>query len=297
MGKSNDYVGDEIYRKHLTGDGRRFMPNAARTKNQALQRMYVKRLTELYCNRFEWRGMPISTDQRFTELQLLYAGLAVFFWDDRFDQYMCLRGTPSGGWNPTDNPTRFTVVGNNFPSVILRSRDCVPIWANYSRTPDIDIIQIYAQRLADLDVTIDINSRNARVSRIIAGPETQRLTNANVERLYDEGAPFIQVGESYIASATNMDIGIDPRSIENLHVLRVRLWNECMMLLGIDGANQDKTERLVAGEVDANNEQVYINRRIALNAREIACDQIKSKYGLNVSVAYRTGNVGKDEES
>ena len=293
MGNTHDFVNDEIYRKHLTGNGRRFMPNSARTKGAALQRMYVKRLTELYCNRFEWLGMPNSTDQRFTEMQLLFSGLAVFFFDTRYDMFMCLRGSPSGGWNPTDNPTRFTVVGNNFGSLQLNAKDCVPIWANYSRTPDIDIIQIYAQRLADLDVTIDINSRNARVSRVVAGPETQRLTNANIERLYDEGAPFIQVAESYVAAAQNMDIGVDPRSIENLHVLRVRIWNECMMLLGIDGANQDKTERLVSGEVDANDEQVYINRRIALNAREIACEQINRKYDLDVSVRYRTGVVGE----
>jgi hypothetical protein len=61
-----------------------------------------------------------------------------------------------------------------------------------------------------------------------------------------------------------------------------------MGMLGINGANQDKKERLVAAEVGANDEQVQASRNVALNARQFACEQINQLWGLNVSVDFKT---------
>jgi hypothetical protein len=91
-----------------------------------------------------------------------------------------------------------------------------------------------------------------------------------------------------------MDLGIDANVIEKLHILKVRQWNECMGYLGINNANQDKKERLVADEVDANNEQVAASRNVALNARQEACGLINKLYGLNVSVDFRAEEEAKN---
>ena len=61
-----------------------------------------------------------------------------------------------------------------------------------------------------------------------------------------------------------------------------------MGLLGIENANQDKTERLVGGEVDANNAQTASMRFVNLNQRREAAKAINKKFGLNVSVDYHT---------
>lgn len=291
----NDYVSNEIYTKHLSRGERGFMPNYGRDTQQVYERFYYKRLSELAANRFKWEGLPPSIDPRFLEVTLLNNALAVFFQDERYQTtgaehgaFFALRGSPSGGWNPTDNPTRFTVTGNNFPTTQLRAAECVPVWANYSRMPDIDVVQIYAHRLANLDRTIDINARNARRTKVVFADENQRLTAANIVRQIDEGAPTVHVNAPIGGTLEAIDFGVDPKGIEALHILKVRLWNECMMLLGIQGANQDKKERLVASEVDANSEQVDLNKATALNARLLACDQINRKYGLNISVDFVT---------
>src|SRR5699024_8940304 len=73
-----------------------------------------------------------------------------------------------------------------------------------------------------------------------------------------------------------LDLGVEPDSIEKLHILRTRIWNECMGLLGIDNANQDKKERLVADEVDANSDKVALSRAVNLKSRQNAAEQINA---------------------
>lgn len=290
----NDYVQNEIYAKHLSRGERGYMPNYGRDRQGVYERFYYKRLSELATSRFKWVGLPETVDPRFLEVTLLNNALAIFFRDTRYattgvgDAYFALRGSPSGGWNPTDNPTRFTVTGNNFPTTILKAKDCVPIWANYARMPDIDVVQIYAHRLATLDHTIDINAANARRTKVAFADENQRLTVTNIVRQLDEGQPVIYLNQPLGGAIEVADFGVDPKGIEALHILKVRLWNECMMLLGIHGANQDKKERLVASEVDANDEQIDLNRAVALNARTLACEQIERKYGISLSVEFVT---------
>ena len=67
--------------------------------------------------------------------------------------------------------------------------------------------------------------------------------------------------------------------------VRMRLWNDCMTLLGIQNTNSDKRERMVVDEVNANDGQVKAARNVALMVRQEAANQINRMYpGLNVQV-------------
>ena len=260
------------------------------------ERFYVTRLTELSVNRFKWNNLPVSVDPRFLEMTLLNNGLAVFFQDENMaagigedGAYMALPATPAGQHNPTNNPTKFQINAVNYPNKKqLSARECVPIWANVTRTSDRDLVDIYAHRLASLDMTLDINAMNARRTKTVVADENTRLSGANAARLIEEGAPVVYTNTPLESMISVVDFAVDPKSIETLHVYKVRLWNECMMLLGIQGANQDKKERLVADEVHANKEQVDLNEHNALATRQLAAEQINRKYGTNISVEFVT---------
>ena len=90
-------------------------------------------------------------------------------------------------------------------------------------------------------------------------------------------------------------LGIDPMNLPNLMIAKSKLWNECMGLLGINNANQDKKERLVAAEVGANDDQVQATRNVALNARQIAAQQISDRYGLTVTVDFKNPPPGPSD--
>ena len=304
--KATDFVANDFYKTHLHGDSAKFANSQITNRTALHQRMYMRNLTELACNRFKWENLPEGIDPRFLELTLFYRALSVFFKDPVNGGFFALKGTPHGQWDIADNPTKFQVVGNQYAGRILdanrtytqngegleatsKDPECVPIWANYLRVPDLDIVMIYAYKFAELDVTIEINSRNARRNKIVAVDENQKLSATNINRQIDAGDNFIPLTPNGLqALPVALDLGINPDSIEKLHILKVRLWNECMGLLGINGANQDKKERLVSDEVSANDEQVGANRAIALNAREQSVEQINALWNLGVKVQFRS---------
>lgn len=287
---------DELYRRHLRRTP--FETNPRNNRFAVLQRMYMRVLTELAANRFKWTNLPEEIDVRFMELTLFYFGLSVFYYDLRYDKYMALRGGSSGWLNMVDNPRYFQVVGNNFVGRIISAaedgkdaRKAIPIWANYLRMPDLDIVEIYASKLAEIDRTIEINSKNARQTKFLRASENQRLSIVNINRQIDEGQDYVQVNGSLPQEAISveaLDLGIDKDLLMSLHILRTRLWSECMGLLGIDNSNQDKKERLVAAEVSANDEQTSMHRYVNLNARRTAAEKINDYYGLNIKVEYWT---------
>jgi hypothetical protein len=289
-----EVTADQYYTQHLEGVGAGYRNNPATQRVALITRMYQRILTELAVNRFKWEGMPDSVDIRFLELTLFARALSVFY-DDRDYGYLALRGGSTGYLNMLNNPVSFTVVGNHFISKIIKATECVPIWANYMRMPDLDIVSVYSQRLADMDRTVEINALNARNTKVIVTSENTKLSAVNFNRQIDEGQNGVQIAASgmpmqdMLSSVQVVDLGIDTDAIVNLHIVRTREWNECMGLLGIDNANQDKKERLVAAEVGANDEQTNMMKYVNLNARKMACEQINKMFPqLNVSVEYNT---------
>lgn len=278
-----------LYEPELVNVGRT-ANNTAQNKFNDLYRMYHNTLTELCANRFKWENLPEEIDPRFLEMTLFRNALSVFYFDNRYDRFMALRGASAGAWNMYDNPTGFQVVGNAFIGRYVPASACVPIWANYTRRPDTDIVAIYARKLANLDLTIEINTDNARRGKVFAVPENQKLSAQNYVDQINRGEPIIFVNKNAYdptdGSLTALDLGIHPDHIINLDVEFARIWGRVMSLLGIDNSNQDKRERLVAAEVQANDGQVENMRRVSLNAREQAVDDINLKYGLDVGVSF-----------
>lgn len=281
MAKKIDTVHDTVYAP--------FNNSPVKNRVALLERMYTRILTELSVNRFKWVGLPDTVDERFLELSLFRQALSVFYFDDDFDRYMALKASGSGKINMYDNPTSFTVTGNSMVNKTLKGNECVPIWGNFLRTPDYDIVYIYATKLAQIDRTIEINLDGMRYTHLVAVEENQRQTLVNIMRQHREGQPIIfgtQAMSNLGEQVQAFNLGIDKDVVLNLQISKSRLWNECMTLLGIDNANQDKRERLVSDEVAANNEQVTSARGVALNSRKMAVEQINRMYGLSVDVGW-----------
>ncbi len=306
---------DEIYATHLFGNPN-LMSNTPAVREAAIERMYVRVLTELAANRFQWSGLPDSVDPRFLEMTLFYTALCVYYFDEDYDKELAVRGSGVSYVNMLDNPTSFTVIGpgsvikgsdeqSQFRNKMIgaydptrhadlddaeKRRKAIPIWANYVRFPDLDIVRVYAKRFAEIDRTIEINSKNARRNKVVTVSDNMKLSAVNITRQLDEGVDGLQISGGALSDLSfiqALDLGIDPKSFSELHLLRTRWWNECMGLLGIDNANQDKKERLVAAEVSANDAQTDSMRYVAINARQQAAEQINAVFGRSITVDYR----------
>lgn len=320
---------DSYYNTHLFGADRRFYPNPAQQRELAIERMIEKKLVEMAMNRYQWSGLDsedIVIDERFLEMCLLYNGLAVVYFDHDYDKLMAVRGTANGYTNMLDNPTSFTVVGpgsiskpftDTAPAQYKNKtisayqeymkgkksdeelrKKAVAIWPNYLRTSDMDMISIYANKIASVDRTIEINMKNARRTKVLKATPNTKLSVVNANRSIDTGEEVVIVtgGMEDLEFIDTIDLGITGADYEKVHIVRTRLWNEAMSLLGIDGANQDKKERLTANEVDANDEQITTMKYVNLNARQNACRQINEVFGTNISVDFRVNIENKETE-
>lgn len=306
MGKRRDHVAADFYGRMRPGYQRN---SPAENDETILQGMYERILGELAMNRFKWTGFPPSVDLRFLEMQLHLNGLVVVFKDTGSkkragtDHIFALRGTPSGQRNMMDNPVAFTLSGpgmdQHFQGVQLGINKCVPIWPNFFRRTDWDIIATYSRKLAKIDRTIEINLDSARRTKVLVYDENTRLSAENINRMIDAGEPSVRVKYDLGQMIQALDLGVDPKSIETLSVVRSRLWSEAMGLLGINNANQDKKERLVASEVEGNDDQVDNMRFVNLNARQFACEQMKRMFPEelgSVSVEYRSDALAREKE-
>ena len=296
MARNGDPVYTQFYAPHLRGTGRK---NNPRNNDQTMGELsYIRIFTELCTNRFKWVGMPDSVDERYLEMKLFAgAGGIVFYWDHDYDKYLVQPIAEVGNVNHYDNPTWFNIASNGgVRPKQLSAKDCVPIWANYLRTPDIDIVLRYARRLAALDTSLDITALNMRHPKIAVTDPNNKQSMVNILRQIDEGQSSIGVvnnvaggGMGSIADNISvLDMGVPTGTLNELRTERTAQWNECMGLLGINNQGvSEKRERVQSAEVDANDEQVNATRNVAMNSRMQAASQINAMYeGLNINVVF-----------
>jgi hypothetical protein len=304
---------DYFYNSELYGVPARFASNPSVQREMLIQRNIERNISELAVNRFKWEGLPDSIDPRFLEVTMLLNGLVIFYWDDDYDKLLAVKASATGYVNFMDWPVAYTIIGPGsrtndiagqttflpkelsgfIPFVEAPEKEArkqgFPVWPNYFRQSELDTVRLYSSRLAATDLTLEINTRNARQNKVVVSTTNTQLSMVNLARQMDEGVNVIQPKDAAMMdNITAVDLGINPDLFDKLSIMRTRWWNECMGLLGIDNANQDKKERLVEAEVGANDAQTDSLRFVALQARQQGIEHVNKTFGLNITVDYNT---------
>lgn len=287
-----DYVRTEFYDPQLMGK-LQYSNNPTRNRVMQIQRFYIIHLTQMCANRFTWKNLPKEIDQRYLEMRLTQKGLVVFFHEDEvYNEYMALQAGSLGPLNVYDNPTSYQVLGGSGQFRVnqkLSNDDCVPIWANYMRVSEMPNIIMWAERLAEIDRTIEISAKNARQTKIVSVPEDLRLSAVNTLKQMSEGVETIFGSEELsglIKSIETIDLESHPAKLPNLLIAKGKIWNEIMTFMGVSNSNEDKKERLVSDEVHIKDEQIDLIKQMNLSSRQQAADQINEMFGLHISVEF-----------
>lgn len=264
--------------------------------NQATYMQYYNRLTELAISMFEWKNLPSSVDERFLELTLFTDGMAVFFKDDVLD-YLCLQCMIGGNLDIYRVPKYRKAYATNGYNNSLNENDSVIIFNNMLRTNSMLDIQMFSQRLANLDRAIDVNTNAQKTPVLVQCDENQRLTMKNLYMQYDGNEPFIFGDKSLNTNGLKVLKTDAPYVADKLYQLKVQYWNEALTYLGISNSNVEKKERMLQDEVQINQGGVIANRYPRLEARRQACKKINEMFGTNISVDYREDYQIFDDES
>lgn len=261
-------------------------------KNSLVFQDYYKRLKNIALSLFQWENLPETCNERFLEDCLYNYGQAIFILDDDMS-FLNLKCTPASTLNVYDEATAYTAFSNGYTK-LYKAEDCVYIRNNYEATSTESTLILYAERLAELEMTIRVNVKAQKTPVLINCDEKTKRTLEAVYNQYDGNHPVIFGHKSLQERPLEALTTGAPFVADKLREEKRAVWNEALEFLGLNTNPSDKKkERLIVNEVNANNEQIDIQSTTMLLCREKACEEINKKYGLNVSVKMRLDELRK----
>lgn len=268
----------------LDSTTRNFIDSA--TKNNITFQYYYNRLTELAISMFEWKNLPESVDPRFLELTLFSDGMCIFFRDEVMGE-LALQTMIGGNLSVYRIPKIRRAYATNGYNKKLDENDSVIIFNNMIHTNSIRDIEMFAQRLYNIDRTIDVNINAQKTPILIICNENERLTMKNIYKEFDGNSPVIYANKGFDPKSVNVLKTDAPLVADKLYQLKTQIWNEALTYLGISNINVQKKERLLQDEVTRNLGGTIASRYPRLEARKQACQQINKMFELNIDVDYR----------
>lgn len=247
---------------------------------------YYNRLTELALSMFEWKNLPQSVDPRFLEMCLFGNGMSVFF-EDEVLGFLALQVMIGGKLNVYRIPTDRRAYASNGYNKQLDETNSVIIFNNYLHTNSQLDVEMFSQRLYNLDRAIDVNANAQKTPVLIQCDEAQRLTMVNLYKQYEGNEPFIFGNKSLDVNGIKVLQTGAPFVADKLYQLKTQIWNEALTYLGISNINTQKKERLITDEVTRNQGGVVASRYSRLESRRQACIQINEMFGLDLWCDYR----------
>lgn len=239
---------------------------------------------------FEWENLPNNMDERWIEKYLFTSGKCIFYKDPTMG-FMVAGLAQQGSVNCYGDPTSVWPVAENYVyngDKLVNGENCYVIRNNDLMLPNFPIIRHYAYKLCNIDRAIDTNVEAVKTPIIVRCSEKQKLSLKNAINQRKDNEPVIwssdlaDINEMVDTLTTNAPI-VFPQLQTQKHMIL----NEVFTDLGINNANMDKRERMVANEVEANNEQVKACEDVMLKARQQACKEINRIFGTNISVKRR----------
>ena len=255
------------------------------------QSFYRDRLTDIALSCVKWKNLPEEIDPRFLEWCLFYDGMAIFFKDDITEKFVCIQVMPSGQFNMYRIPKERTAYAvNGYQNSDLNEHNSVIIYNNLLRKPSVQDIEIYAKKLTNIDLTLNVNVNAQKTPILLKGTQQQRLSLLNAYEKYDGNQPVMFGTENFLEGNENAFTVFKtdcPYVADKLYELKVNLWNEALTYLGVASSVIQKKERMIKDEVNQLQGGVMANRYSRLNARQQACEEINRMFGTNMSVEFR----------
>lgn len=264
--------------------------SVAQMANNMTFSYYYYKLMLIARSLFKWENLPNNMDERWIEKYLFSSGKCIFYKDPNMG-FMVAGFGQQGSINCYGDPTSVYPVAENYVyngPELINGENCYVIRNNDLMLPNFPIIRKYAFDLTNIDRAISVNVEAIKTPIIVRCSDKQKLSLKNAINQRRDNEPVIwtsdtaNIGDMVDTLNTNA-----PVVFPQLQTQKHMILNEIFTDLGINNANMDKRERMVANEVEANNEQVKASEDVMLKSREQACKEINRIFGTNISVRRR----------
>lgn len=252
---------------------------------------YFYRMRELWLSLYKFENLPQELDRRFLMTILFENSQVAFFRDEVMDKMIVLPFATIGKLDIQRNPLRINVRSETGYNRTLERSQFELLHINYSRLNPQFTIQLFAYRLYEIQRSIDVNISNQKTAKIVCVPEQQRLSFENFFKDIKGNVPVLFTSEMFdLDNIKQFDL--QPEYItDKLDVHKNQVWNEFLTWCGIENANNDKKERLVADEVGSNFGNVEMSRNTTLESLREDLERINRHFDLNITVEFNSNIV------
>ncbi|MBO7078700.1 MAG: hypothetical protein J6W64_02710 [Bacilli bacterium] len=255
--------------------------------------MYKKQCTSLAENVFTFNNLLDDDKVKFLDMsfvnhELVCKGSIAWFMDEELG-LLALPFMNVGALDLYGRPTRIQVIGKNGYTRQLDVGEYVIMYDNMSRIPLIfDVLQ-YAERIALIQRTIDINVKQQRT------PRYWQVTSENKKSVLDALDGIDSMNDTVITydgvdlGDINLALAPAPYVTDKLSEEKDKTWNEFLRLIGICNTTFEKKERNIKDEVILSQAGTIASRYTRYNARIEAIDKINKMFNMNIEVGYYDG--------
>lgn len=240
------------------------------------------RLSLLALNMFRWEGLPDTIQERHIEKAFFKQGKAVVFDHEDFG-LICLPCDFSSGLNIYGEPNYVIATGHAFNRTLSKKNAAVG-YNNDLATPTEPYIRLYAQRMGEVDFSIDINIRQQRIPYIVETSKNNKLSMELIfKQILDEGKNVVYANKDLGLNNSSVITLNSPYVADKLNTYKYDLEREILTFLALNNT-VEKKERLLVDEVNSNNDYIERNADIMYKNRVDFANEINKKFGTNIKV-------------
>lgn len=258
--------------------------------NGQLLSVYKNIFYMLAMTRFEWVGLPKTVDPLFLERQLLLGGHATIAQPKKGKQRgfwysaKCVQTGPLGVY---DYPKSWQAYNRDQLRFNATGKNGVWIYDNVMRFPLCAALDIFARELVDVQKTEQVNRFWQKLPFILVAPDDMDVSANNLLSQVMGGEPAI-IANRYVKDMEPYRLGFDvPFLGRELNAAEQNVLNKVYTILGIANLTF-KSERMIEDEVHDMGEPSTLMALAALTERRRAADYLNTRFGMNVSVVWRT---------
>ena len=236
---------------------------------------------------YNWKNLPNdSMTSDIIERFLYDTGAVVFFRDETLGE-LVLPPVAFTELNVYGIPQVYGAQGVNgayFSGLNADNSVLIKNTPNY--VPTRLYIDKLCESLADIIQARQVNVNATKTPYIVEGEEQEVLTLKNMVKKITGNEVAIYKNKTKAQTGIELKVANTnvPYTADKLTSLKSAIECDALTYLGLNNNNIEKKERLVAGEVDANNEVIQNYLYMRLKERKDACEKINALFGLNIEV-------------
>ena len=258
--------------------------------------MYKRKTLTLAENVFQFENLPPYIDVSYINKTLVRQGAIAFFKDDVLDSVVALPFSNVTTVDIYGRPLKIQVTGANGYTRVLNKDDFVIMYDNNGKYPlYLDIIQ-YAERLANVTRTIDINIQQQKTPRFWKTSADREKTVKDIVNEVDGLVEKVITYDDINIDDTTLTLQPAPYVSDKLEDNKDKIWSEFLQLIGVSNLSLTKKERHIVDEITAMQGGTIASRFSRFEPRKRAIDEINKKWGLNIEVSYYDGEPSNKEK-